>query len=70
MFCFSVNVGKLVFPVFEYNHTSGYGKSITGGHFYRGCHSPNLNGMYFFGDFMTGYVPLETYIGENFQDYS
>lgn len=52
--CPTVSVGKLVDPIFEYTHKSGYGKSITGGNFYRGCHSPNLNGMYFFGDFMTG----------------
>ena len=26
--------------------------------------------MYFLGDFMTGYVPLKIYMGENFQDYS
>ena len=29
-----------------------------------------LNGMYFLGDFMIGYVSLKTYMGENFQDYS
>lgn len=30
------------------------GKSVTGGYVYRGCESPNLNGLYIFGDFMSG----------------
>ncbi|XP_045213312.2 uncharacterized protein LOC123564080 [Mercenaria mercenaria] len=39
-------------PIAEYTHNVG--KSVTGGHFYRGCESPNLNGFYIYGDFMSG----------------
>ncbi|KPP79381.1 HHIP-like protein 2-like [Scleropages formosus] len=37
-------------PIFAYAHHVG--KSVTGGYVYRGCESPNLNGLYIFGDFM------------------
>ncbi|XP_075719877.1 HHIP-like protein 2 [Rhinoderma darwinii] len=39
-------------PIFAYGHNVG--KSVTGGYIYRGCESPNLNGLYIFGDFMNG----------------
>uniref|UniRef100_A0A3Q3ATJ2 HHIP-like 2 n=1 Tax=Kryptolebias marmoratus TaxID=37003 RepID=A0A3Q3ATJ2_KRYMA len=39
-------------PIFAYSHHVG--KSVTGGYVYRGCESPNLNGLYIFGDFMSG----------------
>ncbi|XP_075057076.1 HHIP-like protein 2 [Mixophyes fleayi] len=39
-------------PIFAYGHNVG--KSVTGGYVYRGCDSPNLNGLYIFGDFMNG----------------
>ncbi|XP_072266572.1 HHIP-like protein 2 [Pyxicephalus adspersus] len=39
-------------PIFFYGHSVG--KSVTGGYVYRGCDSPNLNGLYIFGDFMNG----------------
>ncbi|XP_069771836.1 HHIP-like protein 1 isoform X2 [Narcine bancroftii] len=41
-----------ILPIFAYPHSVG--KSITGGYIYRGCESPNLNGLYIFGDFMSG----------------
>ena len=41
-----------VLPIFAYSHHVG--KSVTGGYVYRGCESPNLNGLYLFGDFMNG----------------
>lgn len=41
-----------VLPIFAYPHSVG--KSVTGGYIYRGCQSPNLNGLYIFGDFMSG----------------
>ncbi|XP_054913195.1 HHIP-like protein 2 [Poeciliopsis prolifica] len=41
-----------ILPIFAYSHHVG--KSVTGGYVYRGCESPNLNGLYIFGDFMTG----------------
>ncbi|XP_067099015.1 HHIP-like protein 1 isoform X2 [Osmerus mordax] len=41
-----------VLPIYAYSHKMG--KSVTGGYVYRGCEYPNLNGMYIFGDFMSG----------------
>lgn len=41
-----------VLPIYAYPHKKG--KSVTGGYVYRGCEYPNLNGMYIFGDFMSG----------------
>jgi glucose/arabinose dehydrogenase len=39
-------------PIFEYSHRDG--RSVTGGVVYRGAAYPNLQGWYFFGDFVTG----------------
>ncbi|XP_029427741.1 HHIP-like protein 1 [Rhinatrema bivittatum] len=41
-----------VLPIFAYPHQLG--KSVTGGYIYRGCQMPNLQGLYIFGDFMSG----------------
>ncbi|XP_004613117.2 HHIP-like protein 2 [Sorex araneus] len=41
-----------ILPIYAYDHTVG--KSVTGGYVYRGCESPNLKGLYIFGDFMSG----------------
>ena len=34
----------------------GEGVSVTGGYVYRGCHFPNLRGLYIYGDYGSGYV--------------
>ena len=41
-------------PVFAYSHSLGC--SVTGGHVYRAAEFPDLNGVYFFGDFCTGKI--------------
>ncbi|KAF7662158.1 hypothetical protein LDENG_00243720 [Lucifuga dentata] len=41
-----------ILPIYAYPHKMG--KSVTGGYVYRGCQMPNLNGLYIFGDFMSG----------------
>uniref|UniRef100_UPI00358EFFF8 HHIP-like protein 1 isoform X1 n=2 Tax=Myxine glutinosa TaxID=7769 RepID=UPI00358EFFF8 len=41
-----------ILPIYAYGHSVG--KSVTGGYVYRGCESPNLNGLYIFADFMSG----------------
>lgn len=45
----------LVFPVAEYSHAEG-GCSVTGGYVYRGPALPELNGVYFFGDYCSGQI--------------
>ncbi|MCB0114229.1 MAG: PQQ-dependent sugar dehydrogenase, partial [Caldilineaceae bacterium] len=42
-------------PVHEYSHT-GNGCSVTGGYVYRGEDFPELDGVYFFADYCTGYL--------------
>jgi len=46
--------GDYVTPVAEYSHAEG-GCSVTGGYVYRGS-MPEWNGIYFYGDYCTGYV--------------
>ena len=41
-------------PIHAYPHTDG--RSVTGGHVYRGCLFPNLVGKYIFGDYVSGRV--------------
>ncbi|XP_030413327.1 HHIP-like protein 2 isoform X1 [Gopherus evgoodei] len=49
--CYNSSLDDIL-PIFAYGHSVG--KSVTGGYVYRGCESPNLNGLYIFGDFMSG----------------
>ncbi|XP_069493529.1 HHIP-like protein 1 [Ambystoma mexicanum] len=49
--CSNSSLGD-VLPIYAYPHKIG--KSVTGGYIYRGCEFPNLNGLYIFGDFMSG----------------
>ncbi len=47
-------IDGLVNPFAEYNH--GQGCSVTGGYVYRGAALPDLQGVYFFGDYCSGII--------------
>jgi quinoprotein glucose dehydrogenase len=46
----------LIEPLIEYPHTDDWGKSVTGGEVYRGKATPELDGYYLYGDYVTGKV--------------
>jgi glucose/arabinose dehydrogenase len=46
----------LVLPVYEYAHSAGIGRSITGGFVYRGNSLPALRGKYIYGDYISGNI--------------
>ena len=51
------NDGSLTLPIIEYAHREGNcGGSVTGGYVYRGTEYPELDGIYFYGDFCSGEV--------------
>jgi uncharacterized repeat protein (TIGR03806 family) len=56
--CFSPITGcdrtGLELPVAEYDHTEG--EAITGGFVYRGAEVPSLQGMYIYGDYVSGKI--------------
>lgn len=45
---------ELIEPIWDYHHDEG--KSITGGHVYRGKALPELTGMYLYADYITGRI--------------
>ena len=45
---------KMIEPIWEYHHEVG--KSITGGHVYRGNRVPELDGHYIYGDYVTSKI--------------
>jgi uncharacterized protein (TIGR03437 family) len=60
------NQAGLTLPVAEYNHSAG-DCSVTGGFVYRGTRYPNLQGVYFFGDYCSGRVRTLTRAGAGWE---
>lgn len=50
----SLSTEETVFPVAEYGRNDGC--SVTGGYVYRGSALPELDGIYFYGDYCTGTI--------------
>jgi glucose/arabinose dehydrogenase len=57
----SCNTTGMTPPIYEYTHSDGC--SITGGYVYRGAALPELNGLYFFSDYCSGWVRSFKYAG-------
>jgi glucose/arabinose dehydrogenase len=54
-----VKPADMIDPIFEYHHDLG--KSITGGHVYRGAKHPELVGAYLYADYVSGKMWALTY---------
>ena len=63
------NAVNLTGPIHEYAHTGGC-FSVTGGHVYRGCAMPALQGTYFFADFCLGAVWSLRYSAGNVSEFT
>ena len=67
--CFSPSTGcdttGLILPIWEYTHASGDGRSITGGYVYRGNDYPELQGKYFYSDYVSANMWMLAYDGIN-----
>eukprot|EP00794_Sanderia_malayensis_P019989 gene19990-21949_t len=50
----AVSSNKGIAPIIAYNHS--FGKSIVGGYVYRGCSNPNMQGLYFYADTVSGRI--------------
>lgn len=58
-----VELGPLTAPIVEYLHFAN--SAVVGGYVYRGPPSPRLDGLYFFGDFVTGQIWAAKHEGQN-----
>jgi len=55
-------------PIFEYSHDEG--QSITGGYVYRGQTITDLQGVYIYGDFVSGRIGgLRKTANQNYQNF-
>jgi glucose/arabinose dehydrogenase len=67
--CYSPSTGcdttGLILPIWEYTHASGDGRSITGGYVYRGADYPELQGRYFYSDYVSANMWMLQYDGVN-----
>ena len=57
-------------PITYYDHTNNgvnYSAAVTGGFVYRGPEQPRMNGVYFFGDYVSGQIWAMKYANANWQ---
>jgi hypothetical protein len=57
----SCNMTGLTLPLVEYGHADGC--AVTGGYVYRGTKMPAISGLYFYGDYCSGWVRSFRYAG-------
>jgi glucose/arabinose dehydrogenase len=57
----SCTMTGLTLPLIEYGHADGC--AVTGGYVYRGSRIPALSGLYFYGDYCSGWVRSFRYVG-------
>lgn len=65
------NFSELTLPVAAYPHTlvpTDLSAAVIGGYVYRGPSQPRMNGMYFFGDYVAGWIWGLKEIGTNWQN--
>jgi glucose/arabinose dehydrogenase len=74
--CFSASAfctcatGTLVDPIYDFAQSTGMGRSITGGRVYRGCAISDLDGTYFFSDWITSRIWSFRYDGAALTDFT
>jgi glucose/arabinose dehydrogenase len=64
------NGSTLTGPIRTYAHNSSGGYSITGGHVYRGCAYPELDGTYFYADYSTNNIWSLRYVNGAVVDFT
>ncbi len=65
------SLSYLTDPIYEYGHGgSPFKCSISGGYVYRGCEIPELDGVYFFGDFCAGSIWSFKYVDNNVTEFT
>jgi len=64
------NGATLTAPIRTYGHNSAGGYSISGGYVYRGCAYPELQGTYFYADYVTNNVWSFRYDGATLTDFA
>ena len=64
------NFASLTVPVVSYSHASlptDFSAAVIGGYIYRGPEAPRLNGIYFYGDYVAGWIWGMKQSGSNWQ---
>ena len=72
MHCYNPAIGcdftGIELPVWEYDHSSSGGYSVTGGFVYHGNDAGELTGKYVYADYVTGNIWALTNVGDDFEN--